>query len=83
MSEVTGLLADLRDVLRRYLELHPEAADSLTGIRRWWLPKRLEGVTLEDLETAIATLVESGEMQRRTLPDSGELYSSGHQAKDH
>ena len=61
---------DLRECLRCYLEEHPEAADSLEGIRQWWLPDRLRDAVLdEDLEMAIAQLIASGEIQRNTLPD--------------
>jgi hypothetical protein len=83
MPGFAGPAGDLRECLRRYLEEHPDAADSLPGIRQWWLPKRLHDVTLEELEAAIAQLVDSGEIQRKKLPDSSELYTAGHRARKH
>ena len=67
--------ADLRDCVRRYLAAHPDAADSLPGIRQWWLPTRLREVRSDELEQALAQLVTCGEMQRRALPGAGELYA--------
>jgi hypothetical protein len=66
---------ELCDCVRRYLAAHPDAADSLRGIRQWWLPARLRDVTLEELEQALAQLVARGEVQRSTLPGAGELYA--------
>ena len=45
-----------------------------------WLPKRLRNVAPGDLEAAIERLVESGEIQRNTLPDRTEIYPAGHRA---
>lgn len=66
---------DLCDCVRRYLAAHPDAADSLPGIRQWWLPARLREVSLDELERALAQLVARGELQRTTLPGAGDLYA--------
>lgn len=67
--------AELCDCVRRYLEAHPQAADSLRGIRQWWLPARLREVEVEELRQALAQLVASGEVLRSRLPDASELYA--------
>ena len=69
--------AELCDCVRCYLAAHPDAADSLRGIRQWWLPARLREVRLEELEQALAQLVDRGEVQRSTLPGAEELYARG------
>lgn len=75
-SSAGELYADLRECLRRYLDEHPDAADSLPGIRQWWLPDRLRNQALnEDLEAALQQLVELGKVQRNVLPDGNELYT--------
>jgi hypothetical protein len=61
--------------LRRHLESYPEAADSLEGIRQWWLPDSLRVAPLESLQEAVEVLVASGEMRRRPLPDGTTLYT--------
>ena len=60
--------------LRRHLVSHPDAADSLEGIRQWWLPEALRVTPLELLQEAIEVLVATGEMTRRPLPDGTTLY---------
>ncbi len=53
------------EALSEYLLTHRQAADTLEGIRDWWLPKdRFTGLGLETLERALARLVARGEMAR-------------------
>ena len=67
--------AELCECVRRYLAVHPDAADSLRGIRQWWLPAHLREVTLDELERALAQLIARGEVQRSTLPGAEALYA--------
>jgi hypothetical protein len=76
-ADAAGRTNNIRDCLRRYLEAHPDAADSLAGIRQWWLPEALREVALEELREALAQLAASGEVQCSTLPDKSELYTRG------
>ena len=53
----------------RYLEEHPDAADTVEGIRQWWLPRlRLQEANAQ-IEGAIDELVERGIVVRESLPD--------------
>ena len=61
--------------LRRHLESYPDAADSLEGIRQWWLPESLRVAPLELLQEAVEVLVADGEMRRKPLPDGTTLYT--------
>jgi hypothetical protein len=65
----------LQESLRRYLERNPDAADAVEGIRQWWLTEKLRATSIEELRAALATLVTSGEMQLRILPDGTEFYA--------
>lgn len=65
----------LRDALRGYLAEHPDAADGLVGIRLWWLPEPLRGVSFEQLHRALSDLVDVGEMRCTTMLDGTELYA--------
>jgi hypothetical protein len=76
-ANAAGRTGDICDCLRLYLHAHPEAADSLSGIRQWWLPEALREVEFEELREALAQLVASGEIQRSTLPDMSQLYARG------
>jgi hypothetical protein len=65
----------VREALRRYLRNRPNAADTLIGIARWWLPEAMQGIALERLEEALTDLIASGEMRRTRLNDGADLYS--------
>jgi hypothetical protein len=66
---------DLREALRRYLRDRPNAADTLAGIARWWLPESMQEISLERLEEALADLIASNEVRCTRLSDGTELYS--------
>jgi hypothetical protein len=63
--------------IRRYLQRHPDAADTAEGIARWWLGGRCDEHELRRVQEAIAVLVKRGIMQRHTLPDGAEIYRAG------
>lgn len=67
----------LREALRSYLGRYPDAADSLEGISRWWLPEALRGTPTERLRAVLEELVVSGEMRCSTLLDGTQLYARG------
>jgi hypothetical protein len=60
--------------LLNYFAVHTGAADSIEGIRRWWLPNHL-AVRPAELEAALEQLVQAGELTRRQLPDFVTLYA--------
>ena len=64
----------IADEIARYLEEHPDAADSLDGIRQWWLPRvRLDEATAQ-LEEALKELITRGIVVRQVMPDGRVLY---------
>ena len=60
--------------LHDYIARHPDAADSIEGIRRWWLPPSVVASTAE-VQAALDRLVACGVLSRRPLPGPGALYS--------
>ena len=63
---------DLEHAVLSYLDLHPDAADTLMGIARWWLdlpPRRLPR-----LAAALERLAEQGRLGRRVLRDGTVVY---------
>lgn len=46
--------------IERYLELHPQAADSLEGIATWWISKQRIRSELEVVRAALEQLARSG-----------------------
>ena len=65
----------LQESLKRYLEQHPDAADGLEGIRRWWLTEELRATPIETLRQELALLAASGEIRVSILPDGTKLYA--------
>ena len=70
-GEEIGHLAD--DILA-YLRRHSDAADSLEGIRDWWLLTE-SFVPTQTLERALNLLVNQGLMERTPAADGIALYS--------
>ena len=65
----------MRDAIRRYLYAHPDAADTLVGIRQWWLPDRLRSADIDTIRSVLHDLVARGEMRRDVLPDGTWLFA--------
>ena len=67
-------VSTIADEIARYLGEHPEAADSLEGIRQWWLPRvRLDEASAQ-IEAALEELCVRGIVVRRVMPDGRILY---------
>jgi hypothetical protein len=62
------------NAIARYLSSHPKAADSVEGIRRWWLaPLRYdEAVTV--VQHALDRLLAEGVVAREAMPDGRVIY---------
>lgn len=63
---------DLELELRRYCAEHPNAADTVDGIQRWWLADF--ACSRQDIELALGELVKRGEFAERSLPDGSIVY---------
>lgn len=61
--------------MKRYVDAHPNAADTLSGIAKWWLarPRFDDDV---DLLAALEMLVEQGVLERQPLTSGGDLFRS-------
>ena len=70
------VLAVAADILR-YLQHHPEAADTAEGIARWWLGGRRYEDSLARVQEAMPALVERGLVEKQTLPDGADVYRAG------
>lgn len=45
--------------IEQYLILRPHAADSISGIRQWWLGRTARGVSVSKVQQALDILVEN------------------------
>jgi hypothetical protein len=67
-------IAAVAAAIRRYLREHPNAADTLEGIARWWLSGNSGNELLTDVERALEELVAGGEVVRQTLRDGTVIF---------
>jgi hypothetical protein len=60
--------------ISRYLDQHANAADTLDGIKQWWLARiRIEEAVLR-VKQALDALVRRGTVVEDALPDGSILY---------
>ncbi|MBA4175703.1 MAG: hypothetical protein C0505_03955 [Leptothrix sp. (in: Bacteria)] len=57
-------VAAVASAIRRYLDEHPRAADTASGIQRWWLAPGYGVVRLQTVEAALALLEREGVIRR-------------------
>ena len=67
----------LRVAVRRHLQRYPHAADMRQGIVSNWLPPRGFEDAPQWIDRVIETMVASGELRVRHLPDGRVLYVRG------
>jgi hypothetical protein len=66
------LNAAVLSTIRRHCAAHPNAADTVDGVHRWWLAGL--ACPLDDVRAALEHLVATGELDRRTLVDGTEIF---------
>jgi len=75
MSNDEDVVVTIVGAIRRYFATHPEAADSVEGIQRWWLLPLLGEEPLSLIERALEQLVDEGVTQRLILEDGRVIYA--------
>jgi hypothetical protein len=71
-SERTIVIAD---IIERYVNDHPRAADTPEGIRSWWVSRQRHGESVDDVQNALDYLVALGHLSRVALPDGAMIYA--------
>lgn len=74
MSPRDQQLNEVAGAVLRYLDGHPDAADTVDGIAQWWLPPPWR-VDTRTVQSALGRLVAQGAVRRRILADRHVLYS--------
>lgn len=64
-----------------YLQRHPDAADTLEGIVRWWLPQQRYETEKARIEQVLETLVADGALRCERLPGGAALYTLSQSSK--
>lgn len=68
-----GARENVAQALLRYLQAHPDAADTLEGVVKWWLPRQRYLDAFECVEAALELLVQR-EMVEKFPGPSGVVY---------
>ena len=71
----------LAEAIVQYLADHPDAADTLVGIRQWWLGRSFPDLPDSDVGAVLADLVRAGRISLTRLADGTEIYSRGRFAR--
>lgn len=58
----------------RYLHAHPNASDTLEGVRDWWLAGHVRPFTVDVIQAALDRLVDNRILEARSIP-GGVLYA--------
>ena len=70
-----SIVAIAREI-RTYLNAHPEAADSLEGVARWWLARQHYEQAIDKVKKALEYLVIEGAVTKTSTTGGKTLYSS-------
>jgi len=74
MSTPKKILTDIQSEVLGYLEDHPDASDTVDGIRQWWLLRRLAQYSTDRVQAALDQLITAGFIETRQLDDGRCAY---------
>lgn len=74
-------IGEIADQINRYLESHPDAADSSDGILRWWIARQRLEDSIGKVEQALALLLRKGLVRKRIMIDGQVLYVGAERAR--
>jgi hypothetical protein len=75
-------ISEIAHAIERYLVKHPNAADSLEGIRRWWLMRQRYEESAQQVQEALEQLLRDGAISKRVLHDGRVLYTAPPRTSD-
>jgi hypothetical protein len=67
-------ISQIVDEIERYWDDHPEAADTLESIVRWWLPRQRIEESVHVVALAVSELVRKGAIEEQMTPDGRRVY---------
>lgn len=65
----------LIEAIEQHLASHPQAADTVEGVARWWLGAPGVPAAIADVKQALAALIQQGRLRQMQLADGTVLYS--------
>ena len=76
MNAPTKTTLAIAEVIERYVQSHPKAADTSEGIRSWWVTRERAGDSPGEVQIALDYLVDSCRLSRSILTDGTVVYSA-------
>jgi hypothetical protein len=76
MDEPTQNTLAIAEVIERYVQYHPKAADTSEGIRSWWVIRERAGDSPGEVQMALDYLVDSRRLSRSIMTDGTVVYSA-------
>lgn len=67
--------SNVRNAITRYFQQHPQAADTVDGIVKWWLPQFDINLPLENVLRVLERMVEAGELNKSEKRDGSVIYA--------
>ena len=80
MASIASTIAGIAAEIRRYLDDHPNATDSLDGVQRWWLLHGAVEAPSLSVQQALDLLVREGTVIKKILPDGTIVYAGSHRS---
>lgn len=68
-------LSDAQNAINHYFQQHPQAADTVEGIAKWWLPRFGINLPLESVLRALEIMVAAGELSKSEIRDGSVIYA--------
>ena len=66
----------IADEIQRYLLKHPNAADTLEGVTKWWLQRLRYEETTELVHKALQYLIDSKQIRKTTNSDGSIIFKN-------
>ena len=67
-------IQEIAQLILQYLENHKEAADTIEGIRYWWVARQRLIEEEQKINEAVAYLCQQGNLSKHKLPGGAEIY---------
>ncbi len=66
---------ELVEEIRRYLDAHPDAADTIDGVIQWWLSPASASASRDTVRRSLARLIAAAEVVSHILVDGAVVYA--------
>jgi hypothetical protein len=66
----------IADQIKRYLDSHPNASDTVEGISQYWLAPPKQSYQLKNIHLALESLVKKGVLKISTTKDGKRIYKN-------